>query len=127
MRASIPLRRTPRGLSIVSMLMSVLILAFLVTSVPKKFWKELNPKEQAKEVKRVTKMARDNVWNLLGTEVRNAVTTFEITNSRKPKNLQELARMGLDVSKRCPWGGRLYLKNGYLRSTGNKKAKIRVF
>jgi len=118
--------RSRTGFSALSMLISVLVLAFLVTSVPKKFWKELNPQNQVQEANRVTDLARNNVWMLLGTEVRNAAETFEITFSRKPQSFEDLNRIGMDTSKRGPWGGRLYIKDGYLRSSKNKEARIKV-
>lgn len=121
------MRRCRHGLSILSLLISVMIIGFLITSVPKEFWNDLNPAAQKKKVSAVRTRAQTNVWKLICVEADNAVSAFEVTHGRPPRSARDLRRAGLDLGKKGPWGGKLYVKKGYLRSTKNPKAKHRLF
>lgn len=110
----------------INLLLTVLIIGFLVAHVPQKYWDMLGPGSPAKQQQKKEMMAapdrtRQLVWSTLGQQVSNAVQTFHATYSRMPARIEDLQTVGLDVQKKDPWGGKLYLKGNQLRCTGNPK------
>ena len=71
--------------------------------------------------------AVENTFKITAQEVRSAVAVYQMQKSGLPSDLAELHReTGLDL-KLDPYGGQYYVKDGWLKCTGNPKLYEKVW
>ena len=58
---------------------------------------------------------------MVAEQVRTAVAIAEAQGTPKPRQWVELGRIGISTLTKDPWGGQYYLKDNYIRCTGNAK------
>ncbi len=126
-------RRSRGGIGLIGLLLAALIVAYMVKNgmidlggTSKKTGKK--PAADARTIAPgIAAAAGKSVFKTTAGMVKKAVSSFEMQQSRKPKDLAELHRMtGLDLRK-DPWGGHYYVKKGWLRCTGNEDIYEKVW
>lgn len=70
--------------------------------------------------------ARNSAWKLVVQQVGNAIAQIDAEGKPRPRTWQELGNFGIDHLRKDPWGGRYYLKDGYIRCTGNPQVSAKL-
>lgn len=118
--------RSRPGYTLVGTLVVVVILGYLYTRQMAAVVKPRSTAVSKVDPKVAAAMpdeARLAVFRTVCEQVRTAVSMYENVNGEgpKPRSWADLAKMGMNTSMRDPWEGQYYLKDGFIRCTGNPK------
>ena len=113
-------RRRP-GYTIISLLVVVVIIALLWTRGAQTYFTPA-PSVPSAAAASLPDESKIQVFKMTCDQARTAAAMEEAQNSTRPRTWNELQKFGLDASVRDPWNGNYYLKDGWIRCTGNPKA-----
>ncbi len=112
--------RRRSGYTIIGLLVVVVIIALLWKSGIGTYFKPAATVNE-KAVAKLPDEASKQMFHLMCDQARTVASMIETQGGPKPRTWMDLRKAGLEAMGKDPWGGEYYLKDGYVRCTGNPK------